>query len=1126
MSRKRNESIDDALNQYEKAREGKLDMMELESAKVQADGYADVDDEDIADIKKRKKTTKEIDEEEGDQRVQTKLVIEEVLKPQASTTLVKEEAVEHKVEKIVKLVDPKSGKEVKPKVIVGTKVNKVNKEFYYFDIMPVPESVGSLFLVGKVLEGSVYKSACLIIKGIPKILFFEPKPDNKAEDVVGEINDIITKQKKMRNAKMKIETKEMIINPEDNGEDKEKMMKKIIRGVSVEFVNRNESVAERGKTYKAIHQKTLTSEEILLSLYSIKGPSWISIKNAEEVGNELLKKSWACKEYILNLEDKTCELKTLEQKAFDPPMNVCSLSAVSVLATSAKQPQMVSIDIIKNVNITQPMKTWKEEIQTFYISQKNAKCAGKFFLTSEEVVKQIGDIFQIYDIDIVISHDFITHVLPFFDVINRSSKIVEFSTLGRLKRTKTGVNFSKKDLKEKNFSGRNFMSGRLLVDTYVLSKEYLRGEKVNDLDVLVSNYLKKERKETVDLTLSSAELFDFMNTPEGLEHMRKYQEENVKFQMELANKMNVIAMTKVLTNLAGNIWSHTLNGQRAERVEYLLLHEFMKRRSEFVIPDKRYLEGQQHKKYAGGLVLEPVKQFYNDPVLLIDFKSLYPSIIMEFAVCFTNNTIGDKSGKCVLPEIISKLVKKRRALVAEMEKLGSNEENKKAQMNTEQLSVKVMTNSIYGCLGFKGGRFYCQKIAEWITKKGRQILTATYEQVQESGYSVVYGDTDSLMVKPETRSLKETYKVGEELCKLINNKYTSLEIEIDAVFSKLLLLKKKRYAAIMVNENGETKRELKGLDVVRREWCLFSKEIGNYCINLILKDEGKEKTLHDLENYFKKIASDLRGGKVDIAKLVIVKGLSKDPKEYAQKTIEHVSAALKSTKEYKAGDQVKFVIRQNLENENVGVVERALPLDQIEKFEHFQIDYEYYLENQIFAPVSRIFEVFSGMNNKIREWIGLRQIQSLLVKASGERGGGVELECLKCKEKFLWEGYKEKDMKCHCEKCKNVFESTELVVICKAAMDAVFSEYLDQTVKCTECGKIVKKSEMNGEGFECCGEFYEFAKNKTDVMKILTDFYVVTSYKLNGMKEDSDIAAVHRTVETMLDKPFLQRGYN
>jgi DNA polymerase alpha subunit A len=141
--------------------------------------------------------------------------------------------------------------------------------------------------------------------------------------------------------------------------------------------------------------------------------------------------------------------------------------------------------------------------------------------------------------------------------------------------------------------------------------------------------------------------------------MLRHAEMDGYYQATMTFKLMVLPLTKQLTSIAGNLWARTLCGGRAERNEFLLLHEF--HGQGYIVPDKpattlrqQMMEEQEdaedgggggggdHKKggrrrpaYAGGLVLEPKKGFYDRIVLLLDFNSLYPSIIQEFNICFT-----------------------------------------------------------------------------------------------------------------------------------------------------------------------------------------------------------------------------------------------------------------------------------------------------------------------------------------------------------------------------------------------------------------------------------------------------------------------------------------------------------
>ena len=138
--------------------------------------------------------------------------------------------------------------------------------------------------------------------------------------------------------------------------------------------------------------------------------------------------------------------------------------------------------------------------------------------------------------------------------------------------------------------------------------------------------------------------------------------------------------------------------------------------------------------------------------------------------------------------------------------------------------------------------------------------------------------------------------MGKKLKDEVNCLYKCLEIEIDGVFKSLLLLKKKKYAALNV-VNWGTKdetivKEVKGLDMVRRDWCSLSKSVGNKVLEEILSGKEREAIVLELNNYLSDIGAKMKDGTMNLAEYVITKQLTRAPSEYADfKSLPHVIVA-------------------------------------------------------------------------------------------------------------------------------------------------------------------------------------------------------------------------------------------
>lgn len=407
------------------------------------------------------------------------------------------------------------------------------------------------------------------------------------------------------------------------------------------------------------------------------------------------------------------------------------------------------------------------------------------------------------------------------------------------------------------------------------------------------------------------------NSREGLMNYVNHCEADTYFVAAIALQVQMLPLTKVLTNLAGNSWARTLSGTRAERNEYILLHEFY--RNKYICPDKVFGKGKlkaeeeapegeegvdvkKKDKFKGGLVFEPEKGLYDKFILVMDFNSLYPSIIQEYNICFTTVDRSEqvrlsspsravlvaKEGQYdddekipevpdpdqsqgILPKLIATLVSRRRSVKSLMKDKRATPEQL-ATWDIKQLALKLTANSMYGCLGYVQSRFYARPLAMLTTFKGREILRSTKELAESTQLRVIYGDTDSVMINTNMDNIEQALKVGNEFKHSVNDRYKLLEIDIDNVFRRLLLHAKKKYAAInMLEVNGKyiDKLEVKGLDMKRREYCALSKEASSRLLNEILSGEDLEVVVNKIHEYLRELSEQMRGEKVPAQKYII-----------------------------------------------------------------------------------------------------------------------------------------------------------------------------------------------------------------------------------------------------------------
>lgn len=361
----------------------------------------------------------------------------------------------------------------------------------------------------------------------------------------------------------------------------------------------------------------------------------------------------------------------------------------------------------------------------------------------------------------------------------------------------------------------------------------------------------------------------------------------------------------------------------------------------------------------GGYVMDSRPGLY-DSVLVLDYKSLYPSIIRTFlidpvglieglaqpdAAHSTEGFLGAwfSREKHCLPEIVGQIWH------------GRDEAKRQGNKPLSQ-ALKIIMNAFYGVLGTTACRFFDPRLASSITMRGHQIMLQTKALIEAEGYDVIYGDTDSTFVwLKHAHSEEAAAKIGQHLVETVNRWWTAhlqqqglesaLELEFETHFCRFLMPtirgtdqgSKKRYAGMI--QEGDTQRMVfKGLETVRTDWTQLAQQFQQSLYLRIFRNEP-------YQDYIRETIASLMAGELD-AQLVYRKRLRRPLAEYERNVPPHVRAArLADEENQKRGRAPQYQNRGTIKY--LWTTSGPEPVD----YQRSPLDYDHYLTKQL-QPVA------------------------------------------------------------------------------------------------------------------------------------------------------------------------------
>jgi len=392
----------------------------------------------------------------------------------------------------------------------------------------------------------------------------------------------------------------------------------------------------------------------------------------------------------------------------------------------------------------------------------------------------------------------------------------------------------------------------------------------------------------------------------------------------------------------------------------------MMHRRGYVAPNLGEMDGESS---PGGFVMDSKSGLY-DSVLVLDYKSLYPSIIRTFLI----DPVGLVEGLNAANESATvpgyrgaRFSRTRHCLPAIVTQIWDGRDAAKREGNQPlSQALKIIMNAFYGVLGSAGCRFFDPRLASSITLRGHAIMQRTRQLIEEQGYPVIYGDTDSTFVwLKHAHTQAQAMKIADTLASHINDWWkvhlrrefdvdSALEIEFDTHYSRFLMPtirgsdegSKKRYAGLVVDEDGSEKLVFRGMETVRTDWTPLSQKFQQALYLKIFKGE-------EFRDYVSDYVERTVSGQFDEL-LVYRKRLRRSLNEYQRNVPPHVRAA-------RLADEYNQLQGRPKQYQNGGWIRYVMTVAGPEPLEDLRspIDYEHYVSRQL-RPIADAILPFVG----------------------------------------------------------------------------------------------------------------------------------------------------------------------
>ena len=602
--------------------------------------------------------------------------------------------------------------------------------------------------------------------------------------------------------------------------------------------------------------------------------------------------------------------------------------------------------------------------------------------------------------------------------------------------------------------------------------------------------------------------------PKDLAKVVDYYVSRVQLDLEILEQNELIPRTSEQARLLGVDFFSVFSRGSQFKVESLMFR--IAKPESFLLPSpSRKQVGQQNALECLPLVMEPQSAFYNSPMLVLDFQSLYPSVMIAYNYCYSTflgrvvswrgqnkmgftdyhreprllELFGDQINIApngimyAKPEIRKSLLAKMlgeiletRVMVKSGMKVDKDDKTLQRLLNNRQLALKLIANVTYGYTSASfSGRMPCSEIADSIVQTGRETLEkaiALIHSVERWGAEVVYGDTDSLFVHLKGRTKDEAFDIGNEIAKAVTDMNPRpVKLKFEKVYFPCVLLAKKRYVGFKYETKNQVMPDFdaKGIETVRRDGTPAEQKIEEQALKILFRSAD----LSRVKSYFQRQCMKVMKGKVSIQDFCFAKEVKLGT--YSDKGLPPPGALISTRRmledpraEPQYGERVPYVVITGAPGARL--IDRCVAPDMLLQNDNEELDAEYYILKNLIPPLERIFNLV-GVN--VRQWYDeMPKYQRVRRREAEILAGGKELimskktlesymkasTCIVCHEKL------EEEMTI-CAKCKEHANSSLMTL--QLQLNRLERKAADLENVCRSCASLAWGEEVKCDSKDC-----------------------------------------------------------